>query len=505
MALDIKKLVRSVKNTFGKQAAGIDTDPRFFGNLHMLPNPDPILRSMGIAESIYASILADAHVMGDVRSIRGEFKDMDYRVVTWAEDDPRAQAARELCEVWMQSLSPNDAADWEEVMWQMMSAIFTGYTSHELVWDYWDGYIVPVRVLDRPLHRFGFDYDAVPLLITKANRNGDIIEPHRFVISRHMAKVTNPYGQALLSSCFWPWTFKTGGWKYFVKYCERHGLPWPVGRYAEGASDKDITDLSRAIETMVESGYAVVPKGDGVELIVPAAGNHLPQESLINACNREMSKVLTGQAMVAELQNTGARAASETAAERQAGINDSDRAIAASSFSRIFRHITTFNFGADVPSPELEFFKPTQAGKSRAETYKLAADMGAKPSRKAMLEELNMPMALDDDDALLPGTPSSSVQFSSGDKASVFKGQDEENQIIASAATAADAALEAHVLEPIARMLAQGEKDGKSLADMREELGKLLGNIDNAELIDVTNKALMWSFTKGAADGNAQR
>jgi len=320
-----------------------------------------------------------------------------------------------------------------------------------------------------------------------------------------MATVANPYGKALLSSCFWPWTFKTGGWKYFVKYCERHGLPWPIARYSENATDKDINDLAQAIENMVNSGYAVVPDGSGVELLIAKSGaGILPQESLINLANREMSKALTGQAMVAEQQRTGARAASETASERQSGINDSDRDIAASAFSRIFRHITTFNFGPDVPSPELEFFKPSAAGKERAETYQMAANMGARPSRKAMLEELNMPGAIDVADTLLPVAQSTDqVQFSKSPGTTVLIEQKEQEQMITTAAEAADAALEANVIEPIARMLAQGERDGKTLADMRSELVKLVGNIEGDELIELTNKALIWSFTKGYTDDDA--
>jgi len=500
--LDIKKMVASVKGVLGVKAAGFDSDPAFFGKLHNLPNPDPILRAMGVADKVYASIMADPHVIGDIRSIRGEFKDMDYRIVTWAEEDPKAQAARDLCERWMQNNTPNPAADWDEVMWQMMASILTGYRSHEMVWNYWEGNLVPVEVLDRPNRRFAFDLDANPLLITKENREGALIEPYRFVISRHMASVTNPYGQALLSSCFWAWTFKTGGLKYFVKYCERHGLPWPVARYGQGATDGDLAELRGAIEAMIDSGYAIVPDGTGVELLVPtSSGSNLPQESLINQCNREMSKALTGQAMVSELQNTGSRAASETAGKRQSLINTADRGIAATSFSRIFRHITDFNFGSDVPSPELEFFKLKEAGKDRAETYQVAAQMGAKPSRKAMLEELNIPQATDEADALLPTATRTPAEFANGLRVQNFAVSEEE-RIITDAAQAADDALEANVIEPIARMLAQAEKDGKSLADVRADLITLVGDIDNQELFELTNKALMWSFTKGYADDN---
>ncbi|MCA8075534.1 phage portal protein family protein [Burkholderia cepacia] len=507
MGLDIKRMVRSVRGVLGRQAAAADTDPYFFGKLHMLPNPDPVLRAMGVADTVYASILADAHVIGEVRSIRGEFRGMDYRVVTWAEDDPKAMLARDLCERWMQRFRPNSTADWLEVMWQMLSAIFTGYRVHELVWDAWDGYLVPVNVIDRPNRRFGFDVDAQLMLKTRSEPMGAVVdEPYRFIVSRHMATMSNPYGSALLSGCFWPWTFKTGGWKYFVKFCERHGLPWPVARYGLGASEAEQDQLAQAIEAMIDSGYAVVPEGSSVELLVAnTSGSMLPQESLINAANREMSKCLTGQAMIAELQNVGARAATETAMKRQSDINDSDRDIASASMSQIFRFITTFNFGEDVPSPELEFFQINAAGKDRAETYQIAANMGARPSRKAMLEELNIPQAADDADALLPATTQApTAEFAAADDAVLIESARAEDSRVRSAADAADAALESSVIEPIARMLEQAERDGRSLADIQAELTRLVGNIDNAELVGVMRQALEWSFTQGYVDQDTE-
>lgn len=507
MGLDIKRMVRSVRGVLGRQAAAADTDPYFFGKLHMLPNPDPVLRAMGVADTVYASILADAHVIGEVRSIRGEFRGMDYRVVTWAEDDPKAMLARDLCERWMQRFRPNSTADWLEVMWQMLSAIFSGYRVHELVWDAWDGSLVPVNVIDRPNRRFGFDVDAQLMLKSRAEPMGVVVdEPYRFIVSRHMATMSNPYGSALLSGCFWPWTFKTGGWKYFVKFCERHGLPWPVARYGLGASEAEQDQLAQAIEAMIDSGYAVVPEGSSVELLVAnTSGSMLPQESLINAANREMSKCLTGQAMIAELQNVGARAATETAMKRQSDINDSDRDIASASMSQIFRWITTFNFGEDVPSPELEFFQINAAGKDRAETYQIAANMGARPSRKAMLEELNIPQATDDDDALLPeSTPTTTAEFAAADDTVLIQSARAEDSRVRSAADAADAALEAAVIEPIARMLEQAERDRSSLADIQAELTQLVGNIDNTELVGLMRQALQWSFTQGYVDQDAE-
>ena len=420
-------------------------------------------------------------------------------------------------------------------MWQMNSSVLTGYKVHEPVWQIYssgnpilNGKLLPVELLDRPSRRYKFDSYGNTLLISRGNLMGQAIEPYQAVVSRHMATIENPYGQALLSSCFWPWTFKTGGWRYFVKYCERHGLPWPIGRYPMGTQDKDIDALGEALGSMLESGYAVVQEGTGVELLVPnATGSMLPQESLIDRCNREMSKALTSQAMTSELQGVGSRAANEVAAQRQSTVTDADRDIPAESMSQLLTWITLFNLGPDVTPPRLEFFKQKAAGKDRAETYDLARKMGAKPSKKAMLEELAIPAAETDDDALLPdapkppaavppggtgapGAPGTSgeqppLQFSA-EQLHALRGWTfakqlgmTEAQAIELAASAADDVIERQVLDPVYQMLARYEADGKTLTQFRDDFADMVGGLDDAGLREIVEQALQIGMLRGAA------
>ncbi len=513
--MNLKAILQSMRMRMGTTVATPESDPqRYFGSLLYMPNPDPILRAMGQADKVYAGILADPHVMGEVRSIRGSFRSNDYRLLAGAQNDAKAAAALELCQTWMANTRPNTIADWSEVMWQMSSSVLTGYKVHELVWDYMDGKYLPSQVIDRPGRRFRFNAHAAPLLISKTAFVGEPVEPYQFVISRHMATSDNPYGLALLSSCFWPWTFKTGGWRYFVKYCERHGLPWPIGRYPAGTGDAEIDKLEEALGSMMEAGYLVMQQDNGVELLEPKLGGSgaLPQEDLIKLCNKEMSKALTSQAMIGEQLDVGSRAASDTAKDRQGEVHDADRDIAAESMGEIFKWITRFNFGDGVAAPTLDFYLHKAAGKERAEVYALAARMGANPSRRALLEELDIPQAADAQDtlALLPALSSGAaagaylpaqkgLDFSvsrRGADITNFLGEDEAVDLTC---LAADQALEDNTIAPIYKMLVQFEQSGKSLSDFKTALEGIVGTLDDAALRDVVRQALLYSATAGAA------
>ena len=347
-----------------------------------------------------------------------------------------------------------------------------------------------------------------------------------------MATLDNPYGVACLSSCFWPWTFKTGGWRYFVKYCERHGLPWPIGRYPLGTNDDEQAKLAQALATMIESAYAVVPEGTGIELLEAksSGGTVLPQEKLIDKANGEMSKALTGQNMVAELHGVGARSASETALKRQLSIDDSVRDIASGSINQIFKWITLFNFGDGIAPPQIEFYQHENAGKERAETYMLVAQMGARPSRSAMLQELGIPEAESDEDTVMipqavaaPALQQAAAQARadpSADPGQVGPGEfarfaledlegvagfafaraagmtDEE--AITLATEAADAAIEDHMIAPVARMLGRFEADGKTLAEFSAALQDIVGAMDDQALREVVERSLSFAILAGA-------
>jgi phage gp29-like protein len=515
-------LIHRVSGWLSRPVATPETDPQqFFGLLNALPNPDPILRQMGTAERVHHAILADAHVIGEIRSIRGSFRSHQYRLIAGNEADSKSLAARDLCEAWMAETPPNAVADWLEVMWQMTSAILTGYRPHEVVWGYkkhsgklTSNKYLPTEVLDRPNRRFLFDASAAPLLVSKEHLQGAPVEPFQFVISRHMASTTNPYGLALLSSCFWPWTFKTGGWRYFVKFCERHGLPWPVGRYPQGTTEEDQDKLAEALGAMIESGYVVVQEGTGLELLTPSGGaGELPQERLIVLTNREMSKALTSQAMIGEQLKVGSRAASETAKDRQDSVHDSDRDIAGAGMAQIFQWITLFNFGEGVSPPTVEFFHHTVAGKDRAATYKMAADMGARPSRKAMLDELDIPEAVDEEDALLPRkaaqesvppgktrTAPEDVDFSALEGFTFAKAAGmTEDEALQLAIDAADSAIEDRMIAPIYQMLVEFESAGKTLAEFQAALENVIGVMDEDGLREVLDRAIAYSILRGAA------
>ena len=505
MATSLKDTpVRVAKKVLSAQVADRRSDPRFYAGLGVLPNPDPILRKLNQADSVYDAIASDAHVMGELRSIRAGILGYQLRIVDGVDGEPagKEKQAFELGQWWFENCTPQNMMTWQDCIWNMATAVFHGRKVHELVWEQVGSHLLPTGVIDLPSRRTTFDLDNKMRLLTKDEPvNGIEMDPYKFVLTRHMPSAENPFGIALFSSCYWPYVFKHGGFKFFYKFCERYGTPWPIGKYPAGTDIKGQTELLDALVGMLDNGAAVVPEGDAVELVEVKHSGELAQESLIHLCNREMSKALTSQTLATEMRQVGSNAASKTHSERQQDVQQSDRNMIAATMNEILRWITVLNFGADTAAPKFEFFKPKDITEIRLKAWEAASRMG-NPSRRAFHDEMNIPEAEDESDVLTSGgtaeagPPTNFSKCSGCGQVHNFAGSD-NSTLVSSAATQADQAIENHWLKPAVDLLAEFEAAGKSLEDFQAELPRLYGALDDSALIDITNQALRLATAEG--------
>lgn len=505
--MDAKQLRKIARNVMVRDLASRTNDPRFYAGLTVLPNPDPVLRQMGQADRVYDAIMSDAHVIGEIRTIKAGFTNYKYKVVSGDDKSSKANEAAELCRYWLSNYRPDKGMTWRDTFWNMGTAVLFGFRVHVLEWDIFQNRLLPKRVLDKPNRRFIFNTENDLRLLTKTHPYDGVetSDPY-FVVTRHMPSHENPYGRALLSSCYWPYTFKHGGLKFFFQYCERFGLPWPIGRYPQGTPIEDQNALHEALLQLLDSGAATIPEGDAIELLEPKAsssGNQLAQAALVQLCNREISKALTSQTLATETQETGARAASETHKERQADVTQSDRGIVESGMDEIFTWITQFNFGDEVPPPAFEFYKPKRGTEEEAKVWQLAASISDKVPLRAFHERMGIPVAEEGEKtlrvtgnaALGTGESTQGAQFCRHcGHAHEFANGDEHLQ---ETADTVDQAIEGDWIRPIADMLSTYEQAGKTLTDLRDDLPKLYGQLDDEQVTYILSQAMRLSFAEG--------
>ncbi|MBS3796706.1 DUF935 family protein [Pseudoalteromonas sp. BDTF-M6] len=324
-------------------------DQRLLPLLGELPNLDPILRKAGKNTAIYNEISRDPHVIGELRSLRSGLHSFNYELVPGGED-AASMKSYELAKRFF-ARRPMVNTSWLDMDWHAYSAILHGFrVLHLGAYEKSDGQWLPGSVEAWKSTQFVFNQAHELKVKTAESPMGEPTDPRRWVCVRHMPEADNPYGVALLSSCFWPWTFKHGGFKFFVQLCERFGIPFPVGKYPMGADDKEIGNLLDGLAKLVEDGIAAIPDDTSVEILERKGGGEPLPERLINLCNAEISKALTSQTLATEQKGGGARAASETHAKRAGENQRADRALVADARNQIIEQLHQVNFdGGELP------------------------------------------------------------------------------------------------------------------------------------------------------------
>ena len=503
--MDKSNINKATKSTLTKEIATRQSDPNFYGALSFLPNPDPVLRKLGKSQEAYEAISYDAHVIGELRSVQAGMLSFEYRVQPVSEDNADMRA-KELCQLVMQN-KPSPGMRWPDIIWQMALSTFKGYSVHEVTWKRDGQLLLPHSVLDKPNRRFVYGTNNELRLRSKNSMyEGEELGDKKWLVTRHMPSYENPYGVAVFSSCFWPYIFKHNGFKYFSKFCERFGTPWVIGKYPLGTEKDKQDEMLDNLAAMVEDAIAVIPDDGSIELLTSKSSGQLPQERLIQICNSEMSKALTSQTLATEIQGEGSRAASETHREREKSVNESDRETICDTMNQFFAWITELNILGAKP-PTFEFYEEEDVHVETAEFIDKASTVVDIPKEWAY-RRLQIPMPKDGEEVIERRAPQANPglnqdpnpEFSTcpncGGTHDFNQHDDDLNKLVDQSVDGADQIIE-QMANPIKTLLADFEKDGKSLQDFQDELVKMYPGIDSDRLAEHTRDVLLLGMLQG--------
>ena len=323
--------------------------------LNELPNPDPILRKAGKTTQVYEQIMRDPHVIGELRTLRAGMFAFNTQL-SRGGDDQASRQSYEMTKAFFED-TPDRHTEWSDLDWHCYSAILQGFSCLHLgpyKKDKESGYWLPTYVESWSNKSLAFGYNKNLLVKTRENPRGEETDPSRWTCVKHMPGPDNPYGIALLSSCFWMWVFKTGGFASFVSLCERFGIPFAVGKYDNQLDGDEEDEMQEELLTglikMLEDGVAAIPDGCTTELLeTNISGDPLPL-LLIRLCNAEISKCLTSQTMATEHKDGGTKGGSETHAKRAGQNQRADRTLVASARNQICKALHWVNFSSGKPA-----------------------------------------------------------------------------------------------------------------------------------------------------------
>lgn len=365
------KTTNSLSNEIATRSRSID----FYSLGMYLPNPDPVLKKMGKDIAVYNELMSDGHLGGCVTSREAGVKSLEWMI---DRDKAPSRQASVITDVF-------DNMDVDNILSEMLKAPLFGYSPLEVLWERVGGYILPKDIVGKPHEWFVFDEDNKLRFRTKTNYNGEELPPRKFLLARHKPTYQNPYGFAELSRCFWPVTFKRGGFKFWVKFAEKFGMPLLWGKLPRGLDQKEYDALADNLEDMVQDAIAVTPDDASIEMLTTEGqANGDIYSKLIGECKSEVSIALLGQNLTTEVKG-GSYAATQAHMEVRKDITESDKKVCERVFNELIGWIYDLNFASGA-RPVFEMYEQEDVDKTLAERDKILYDAGVKLSRKYFIK-----------------------------------------------------------------------------------------------------------------------
>jgi len=286
--------------------------PASWGFLGLLPDPDPVLRERGDDVRVLEDLTADGKVCSSIQGRK--IKTLNKRDYKFApgklEGQEPTPEAKRLCDDLTRDL---ERVDLYNLISQVLDTPYYGYTPTEIMWKF-DGGRMRVRdLVPKPREWFVFDGDGALCFRGEEAVVGDKVHPFKAVLSRHFPTYKNPYGLRLLSRCLFLVAFKKGGLEFLMRFAEKFGMPWVVGKARPGATPEERRDMTTSLSAMIRDAVAVVSGGAEVQIESvegkATGGIHL---SIVNYMDAAIAQIIQGQTLTQEIGSKGSYAAANT-------------------------------------------------------------------------------------------------------------------------------------------------------------------------------------------------
>lgn len=183
------------------------------------------------------------------------------------------------------------------------NAVPYGYSVGEAVYAQRDaGLIGLATITEKPFEWFFPEVDG-RLYYRSTERGTEQVDTGlKFMVTVRNQTYRQPYGEALFSRLYSAWFFRTHGWRFWIQFLERAGIPFLVGKTA-GKTDKMAEDLRKA----VQGGTIAIASGDEVNMLSTSLTGDSFQAFDVGVAKR-IQKLILGQTLTSDTQGVGSQA-----------------------------------------------------------------------------------------------------------------------------------------------------------------------------------------------------
>ncbi len=384
MKYPIHQQSKVVAKNLGEELATRDAT-FYISMLNSLPNPDPILRKAGQRIQVYRDLTADWEVFAAIELIHSGLKDLLWEIDPNDADQSGVAFITEMVDSW----------DVYNIMTQCIEARGFGYQPFEAIWNTFDKKWIITELISKPPEWFNYSTKNELQFISKEHPQGKPVPEGKFIVARNRPSYNNPYGESHYSRCFWPVTFKRGGIKFLVKFLEKYGMPWLVGKQPRGTGDKETNKLLSNLHDMVQDAVAVIPDDSSVDLQNNgASSNSSSFIEFIHYCDSAINKTLLSN----ELSTSVSKEGGDVRGSGQTQMEVSQKVIR--SVAQMAEYVV--NCAIDLmwaqnytgKAPRIKIYEPKKVQKERADRDSILVNTGVKFTKKYYMD--NYALAEDD-------------------------------------------------------------------------------------------------------------
>jgi phage gp29-like protein len=358
-----------------------------------MPNPDELLQDIGQTLEIYEKMKLDARISSLLDIRKADVLNYPYYLVP-GDDTPQAQEISDFAGKTIKALNLY------QEMKEFLSALDLGFSLSEVIWSLQDGKWRPVALKNRKAERFMFQPDGTPVLLNQGQKT-PLDEPYKYIVHTHNSGAENPYGNAVLKQCYWPWIFKKAGWRFWLTAAEKFGVPTVLALFETDDEDKARERAKMLAEMLsgIQSDAAVALANVKEVTTLEVKGDLSSFKTLIEACDVQISYAITGQSLASGEGQYGTRAQAEVHEGQLDSLTGGDAKQLAYTLNKtLIAWIVELNYGPDAPKPILEFDTDDYAS---WEIVKDAIDRGVPISQSALYTKYNIPKPANDKDIFI--------------------------------------------------------------------------------------------------------
>ena len=345
-------------------------DPYPFSVTEIMPNPDSVLRELGLTETAYTEILQDPQVAGAFRSRKAGVQKLRWAINRDQAKNAEAQAIEDMI----------GRLDVFGLIGQILDCLPWGFQPLEVVWRRNGAFIEPERITAPPRKCFRFNRAGQLLLASQSNPSGGTVPPRKFLVARHEGSSENPYGSAILSQCFWPVKVKKGGMRWWVNFAEKYGMPWALVKYRDG-DEEALQSVMSVFTAAVQDAVLLFPESLTVEVAqTGSAASAAIFEQLRKACREEIDTAWLGH-NAGTTATPGRLGGDDGAGSAREDLIGADVKLVEDVFNTLIRWVYELNWGQAAQLPQFVLYEEDDVDKSLADRDKVLFDLGWRPKK----------------------------------------------------------------------------------------------------------------------------